>query len=92
MDKHEWATAEGHDPEEVEFIPPSSEGEVARDKATNPLEPEVGASEEEEYEDGGEPNVWSPPLVISPPLLCFVRVCFVFCFCFGCKELYSFYY
>ncbi|KAJ8429329.1 hypothetical protein Cgig2_026559 [Carnegiea gigantea] len=92
VDERERATAEGRDPEEVKFIPPSSEGEVARDEATNPLEPEAGASEEEEHEDGGELDVWSPPLVFSPPLLCFVCVCFVFCFCFGCKELYSFYY
>ena len=48
---------EGRDPEEVEFITPSSEGRVVDDEATNPLEAEAGASEEEEHEDGGEPDV-----------------------------------
>ncbi|KAJ8442187.1 hypothetical protein Cgig2_005127 [Carnegiea gigantea] len=52
-----WADAERRDPEEVEFIPPSSEGEAAGDEATNPLEAEAGASEEEEHEDGGEPDM-----------------------------------
>ena len=54
--EREQAAAEGHDPEEVEFIPPS-EGEAAEDEATNPLEAEAGASEEEGREDGGEPDV-----------------------------------
>ena len=57
VDEREWAAAEGCDPEEVEFIPPSSEGEAVGDAATNPLEAEAGASEEEEHEDGGEPDV-----------------------------------
>ncbi|KAJ8419343.1 hypothetical protein Cgig2_003520 [Carnegiea gigantea] len=40
----------------VEFIPPS-EGGAAEDEATNPLKAEAGASEGEEHEDGGEPDV-----------------------------------
>ncbi|KAJ8432914.1 hypothetical protein Cgig2_004588 [Carnegiea gigantea] len=48
---------EGRDPEEVEFIPPSYEGKAAEDEATNPLEVEAGASEEEGCEDRGEPDV-----------------------------------
>jgi len=41
----------------VEFIPPLSEGEAVEDEATNPLEVEAGAPEEEGCEDGGEPDV-----------------------------------
>lgn len=42
----------------MEFIPPPIEGEDAGDEATNPMDAEVGASEEEEeHEDGGEPDV-----------------------------------
>ena len=57
VDEYKWAAAKGRDPEEVEFIPPSSEGEVSEDEATNPLEAEAGASEEEGHEDDGEPDV-----------------------------------
>ena len=57
VDEHERAAAEGCDPEEVEFIPPLSEGGAAEDEATNLLEPEVGASEGEEHEDDGDPDV-----------------------------------
>ena len=56
VDKREQAAAEGRDLEEVEFIPPSFEGEAARDEGINPLEAEAGASEEEEHKDGGELN------------------------------------
>ena len=55
VDERERAAAEGRNPEEVEFTPPS-EGEAAVDEATNPLEAEAGLSEEE-YEDGGEPDM-----------------------------------
>jgi len=41
----------------VKFTPPSSEGEAAEDEATNPLEAETGATEEEGREDGGDPDV-----------------------------------
>ena len=41
----------------MEFIPPSAEGEDAGDKATNPLDAEARASEEEGHEDSGEPDV-----------------------------------
>ena len=57
VDERERAAGEGRDPEEVEFIPPSSEGEAAEDETTNPLEAKAGASEEEEREDGEEPDV-----------------------------------
>ena len=57
MDECEQATAKGRDPKEVEFFPPSSEGEAIEDEATNPLEAKAGASEEEGLEDGGEPDV-----------------------------------
>jgi len=57
VDKCEQASAEGCDPEEVEFIPPSSKGEAAKDEATNPSEAKASASEEEDREDGGEPDV-----------------------------------
>ncbi|KAJ8448734.1 LOW QUALITY PROTEIN: hypothetical protein Cgig2_011355 [Carnegiea gigantea] len=36
VDERERATAKGRDPEEVEFIPLSTEHEIARDEATNP--------------------------------------------------------
>ena len=57
MNEHQRAEDEGCDPKEVEFIPPSDEGEGAGDEATNPLDTEVGASEEEGHEDSGEPDV-----------------------------------
>jgi len=57
VDECEQATAKGRDPKEVEFFPPSSEGEAIEDEATNPLEAKAGASEEEGLEDGGEPDV-----------------------------------
>ena len=57
VDEREQAAGERHDPEEVEFIPASSEGEAAEDEATNPLEVEADASDEEGSEDGGEPDV-----------------------------------
>ena len=57
MDELEQVATKGRDPEEVEFIPPSSEGEAAGDEATNPLEAETSASEEEGREGGGEPDV-----------------------------------
>ena len=59
VDEREQTAAEGRDPEEVVFIPPSSEGEATEDEAINPLEAEAeaGAFAEEEHEDGGEPDV-----------------------------------
>ncbi|KAJ8426857.1 hypothetical protein Cgig2_006532 [Carnegiea gigantea] len=59
------AKDEGRDPEEVEFIPPSGEGEGARDEATNPLDAEAEASEEEGHEDSGEPDVCTCRLEIK---------------------------
>ena len=57
VDEREQAAAEGRDPEDMEFIPPSSEGEAVEDKAANPLEAEAGASKEEGREDDGDPDV-----------------------------------
>jgi len=57
VDERQRAVDEGRDPEEVEFIPPSVEGEDAGDEATNPLDAEAGASGEEGHEDSGEPDV-----------------------------------
>ena len=57
VDEHEQAAVEGRDLEQVEFIPPWSEGGAAEDEATNPLEAETGASQDEEHEDGGDPDV-----------------------------------
>ena len=57
VNERQQAAVEGRDPEEVEFIAPSVEGEDAGDEATNPLEAEAGSSEEEEREDGGELDV-----------------------------------
>jgi len=56
VDEREQVAVEGRDPEEVEFIPPSSESEAVQDEATNPLEAEAGASEEEGHEGGEEPD------------------------------------
>jgi len=56
VDECEQAAVEGHDPKEMEFVPPS-EGEVAEDEATNPLEAEASASEKEGREDGGDPDM-----------------------------------
>ena len=47
----------GRDPEEVEFIPPFSEGDGAGDEATNPLDADAGASEDKGHEDSGEPHM-----------------------------------
>ena len=41
----------------MEFIPPSSAGDGARDDATNPLDANAGAFEEEGREDSGEPDM-----------------------------------
>ncbi|KAJ8431148.1 hypothetical protein Cgig2_026745 [Carnegiea gigantea] len=57
VDERQWAEDKGRDPEEVEFIPPSGEGEVAGDEAANPLDADAEASEEEGHEDSGEPDV-----------------------------------
>ncbi|KAJ8449495.1 hypothetical protein Cgig2_002292 [Carnegiea gigantea] len=57
VDERERAAAKGRDLDEVDFIPPLTEGEVVEDEATNPLEAKAGASEGEEHEDGGEPDV-----------------------------------
>ncbi|KAJ8438015.1 LOW QUALITY PROTEIN: hypothetical protein Cgig2_029996 [Carnegiea gigantea] len=59
IDERQRAEDEGRDPEEVQFIPPfgEGEGEGAGDEATNPLDAEPGASEEEGHEDSGEPDV-----------------------------------
>ena len=57
MDECQQVAAEAHDAEEVDFIPPSTEGKVVGDEATNPQEAaEAGASEGEEHEDGGKPD------------------------------------
>ena len=57
MDECQWAAIEDRDPEQVELIPPSVEGEDAGDEATKPLEAEAEASKEKEHEVGGEPDV-----------------------------------
>jgi len=36
VDKRKRAIAKGRDPEKVDFIPSSTEGEVTGDEATNP--------------------------------------------------------
>jgi len=54
VDKRQRAEDE---PKEVEFIPPSDEVEGAGNEATNPLDAEAGAYEEEGHEDSGEPDV-----------------------------------
>ncbi|KAJ8430670.1 hypothetical protein Cgig2_033826 [Carnegiea gigantea] len=59
VDKRQRAVDEGRDPEEVEFIPPSTKGKDAGDEATNPLDVEAEASEEEGREDSGEPDMRS---------------------------------
>jgi len=47
VDEHQWARAgaeaeaEGQDREEVEFIPPSGEGDGLEGEATNPLDAEA---------------------------------------------------
>ncbi|KAJ8426754.1 hypothetical protein Cgig2_029423 [Carnegiea gigantea] len=56
VDERQQAADEGRDPEKVEFIPPSAEGEDAGDEATNPLDAKAGASELEGHEDSGEPD------------------------------------
>jgi len=57
VDERQWAEDEGRDPEEVELIPSSGEGEGAGGEPTNPLDAEAGASDEQGHEDSGEPNV-----------------------------------
>jgi len=57
IDERQWAEDEGRDPEEMEFIPPSSKGDGVRDEAINSLDAEVEASEEEGHKDSGEPDV-----------------------------------
>jgi len=57
VDERQRAEDKGRDPEEVEFIPSSGEGEDAGDEATNPLDIEAGASEEVGREDSGESDV-----------------------------------
>jgi len=57
VNERQQAANEGHDPEEVEFISPFTEGEDIGDEATNPLDAEARASEEEEHEGSGEPDV-----------------------------------
>ena len=47
---------EGCNSKEVEFIPPLFESEAVEDEATNPLEADAGASEDEGHEGGEEPN------------------------------------
>ena len=57
VDEYQWAEDEGRDPEEVEFISPSGEGDGAGDAATNPLDSDAGTPEDEGREDSGEPDV-----------------------------------
>ena len=54
MDERQRAEVEGQDPEEIEFISPSSDGDMLEDEATNPLDVEAETPEEEDREDGGE--------------------------------------
>jgi len=56
-DERQWAENEGRDPEEVEFSLPSGEVDGAGDEATNPLDADAGASEDEGPEDSGEPDM-----------------------------------
>ncbi|KAJ8438792.1 hypothetical protein Cgig2_023826 [Carnegiea gigantea] len=51
------AEDEGRDLDEVEFIPPSGEGDGARDEATNPLDADAGTSDDEDREDSGELDI-----------------------------------
>jgi len=46
-----WAEAEGQDPEKVEYIPPSSEGD--EDEGTTPLEGKAGTPDNEGPGTGG---------------------------------------
>ena len=55
VEERQWAEAEGRDPKEVEFIPPSGEGD--EDEGTTPLDSEVGTLDNEGHGDGGEPYV-----------------------------------
>jgi len=57
VDEHQRAKDNGRDPKEVEFIHPLGKGEGAGDEATNPLDAEAEASEEEGHKDSGEPDV-----------------------------------
>ena len=51
MDERHQAKAEGRDPQEIEFIPPSGEGNTLEDGATNPLDTDAGTPEDEGCED-----------------------------------------
>ena len=56
MEERQRAEAEGWDPEEVEFISPSSEGDDLEDGGTTPLDGEEGTPDDEDRGDGGEPD------------------------------------
>jgi len=55
MEEHQRAKAEGRDPEEVEFVPPS--GDKDEDEGTTPLKGKVGTPDDEGPGDGGEPDM-----------------------------------
>jgi len=57
VDKRQRAEDEGRDLEEVEYIPPSGEGDGAGDEVTNPLDVNGKASEDEGREHNVEPDV-----------------------------------
>jgi len=57
VNKCQQAEAEGRDPEDVEFIPPSGEGDGLEDGATNPLDAEAKTLEDEDREDSGGPDM-----------------------------------
>ena len=55
VDERQQADAEGRDPEEVEFIPSSGDGDGLEDEATNPLDAEAETPKNEDHEDSGGP-------------------------------------
>ena len=60
VDERQRAEDKGRDPEEVEFIPPFGEGDGTGDEATDPLDADAGASEDEGREDSGESDMQPP--------------------------------
>jgi len=55
VQERQWAGVEGSDPEEVEFIPPSSERD--EDDGTTPLDSEGGTLDDEGPTMGREPDM-----------------------------------
>ena len=57
VDVRQRVEAEGRDPEEVEFISPSDEGDGLGDEATDPGDADAKTPEDEGRENSGEPNM-----------------------------------